>query len=79
VDAETHLRDVQALARRAALKRRDDGDPTVVLLVRDTRHNRRALRLAAADLAAAFPLAGSSALAELREGRLPRASAIVLL
>lgn len=79
VDAETRLRDVQAFARRAALKRRDDGDPTVVLLVADTRHNRRVLRLAAADLAAAFPLPGSIALATLSEGKLPSASAIVLL
>jgi len=79
VDAETRLRDVQALARRAALKRRDDGDPTVLLVVADTRHNRRMLRLAAADLAAAFPLAGSTALASLGEGKSPSGSAIVLL
>jgi transcriptional regulator with XRE-family HTH domain len=79
VDAETRLHDVQALARREALKRRDDGNPTVLLLVADTRHNRRMLRLAAADLAAAFPLAGSIALASLRAGELPSASAIVLL
>jgi transcriptional regulator with XRE-family HTH domain len=79
VDAETRLRDVQALSRRAALKRRDDGNPTVLLLVADTRHNRRALRLAAADLAAAFPLRGPAALAALRDGKRPAASAIVLL
>jgi transcriptional regulator with XRE-family HTH domain len=79
VDAETHLRDVQALARRAALKRRDDGNPTILLLVADTRHNRRMLRLAAADLAAAFPLAGPIALASLRDAKQPSASAIVLL
>ena len=79
VDAETRLRDVQALGRRAALKRRDDGNPIVLLLVAETRHNRRMLRLAAADLAAAFPLAGSSALTSLREGRPPSASSIVLL
>jgi transcriptional regulator with XRE-family HTH domain len=79
VDAETRLRDVQALARREALKRRDDGNPTVLLLVADTRHNRRMLRLAAADLASAFPLAGSIALASLRAGKSPSASAVVLL
>jgi transcriptional regulator with XRE-family HTH domain len=79
VDAETRLGDIQALARREALKRRDDGNPTILLLVADTRHNRRMLRLAAADLASAFPLAGSIALASLRAGELPSASAIVLL
>jgi transcriptional regulator with XRE-family HTH domain len=79
LDAETRLRDVQALARRAALKRRDDGDPTILLVVADTRHNRRVLRLAAADLASAFPLAGSIALAGLSEGKPPSASAIVLV
>jgi transcriptional regulator with XRE-family HTH domain len=79
VDAETRLHDVQALARREALKRRDDGNPTILLLVADTRHNRRILRLAAADLASAFPLAGSIALASLRAGKPPSASAIVLL
>jgi transcriptional regulator with XRE-family HTH domain len=79
VDAETRRRDVQALARRAALKRRDDGNPTVLLLVADTRHNRRVLRLAADDLAAAFPVAGARALADLRAGLPPSGSAIVLL
>jgi transcriptional regulator with XRE-family HTH domain len=79
VDAETRLRDVQALARRSALKRRDDGDPTVLLVVADTRHNRSVLRLAAADLAAAYPLPGATALSALRAGVAPTASAIVLL
>ena len=79
VDAETRLRDVQALARRAALKRRDDGNPTVLLLVADTRHNRRVLRLAADDLAAAFPEPGPAALAAIRAGVPPDRSAIVLL
>jgi transcriptional regulator with XRE-family HTH domain len=51
VDAETRLRDVQALARREALKRRDDGAETMILLVADTRHNRQVIRLAKADLA----------------------------
>ena len=78
VDAETRIRDVQALSRRAALKRRDDGNPTVLLLVADTRHNRRVLRLVADDLAAAFLLPGVAVLAALRAGVAPSASAIVL-
>lgn len=43
VEAETRLHDMQALARRLALKRRDGGTDAVILLVADTRHNREAL------------------------------------
>jgi len=79
VDAESRLHDVQALSRRLALKRRDSGNPTVILLVADTRHNRSVLRLARADLAADFPLQGSTILSELAAGRCPPASGIVVL
>jgi transcriptional regulator with XRE-family HTH domain len=41
VDAESRLRDVQACSRRVALKRRDDASDVVILLIADTRHNRR--------------------------------------
>lgn len=79
VEAETRLRDVQACSRRIALKRRDDGRDAVILLVADTRANRRALRLAAADLAAEYPVPGHAALAALAAGRQPEGGAIVLL
>lgn len=79
VEAETRLRDVQALSRRIALKQRDDRREVVLLLVADTRHNRHVLRLAAPDLAATFPASGRAALAALSEGRQPPASGIVLL
>ena len=79
VDAESRLRDVQACTRKVALKRRDDRSEVVILLVADTRHNRRVLRLAAPDLAAEFPVSGASALASLVEGKPPAASGIVLL
>ena len=67
VDAETRLRDVQAFARREALKLRDDGAAAMVL------------RLAAADLASQFPVKGSSVLAALQAGHPPAGSGIVLL
>jgi transcriptional regulator with XRE-family HTH domain len=54
IDAESRLRDVQALTRRLALKARDDEVDVVVLLVANTRHNRQALRLAGPDLAPQF-------------------------
>ena len=41
VEAETHLGDFQALERRIFAKARDLGADRVVLLVADTRHNRR--------------------------------------
>jgi len=43
-EMEMRLRDAQALERRLALKRRDDPVDGLVLLVADTRGNRRALR-----------------------------------
>ena len=58
VQAETRLRDVQALARRIGLKQRDDEIDFVLLLVADTRHNRHVLRMAGPDLAAMFPASG---------------------
>jgi transcriptional regulator with XRE-family HTH domain len=79
VEAETRLRDVQALARRLALKRRDDGAETMILLIADTRHNRRALRLAMPDLVLEFPVSGRAVLAALSAGEQPSASGIVLL
>jgi transcriptional regulator with XRE-family HTH domain len=43
VEAETVLDDLQALERRMALKLRDGGEAHVILLVADTRRNRRVL------------------------------------
>ena len=79
VEAETRLRDVQALCRRIALKSRDGEMDRVVLLVADTRHNRHVLRLAADDFAGQFPGRGRDALAALRAGRVPPSNAVILL
>jgi hypothetical protein len=79
VEAETRLRDVQALERRLALKLRDGGRDRLVLLVADTRHNRRVLRLTGDSLRAAFPVYGRDALAALDQGRCPSGSSIILL
>ena len=43
VELEMRLRDVQALRRRIDLKRRDDPTEAFLLLIADTRHNRRVL------------------------------------
>jgi len=79
VDAETRLRDVQALTRRAALKRRDDAADVMILLVADTRHNRQVVRLAKPDLVGDFPVPGIAILAALSRAERPTGSGIVFL
>jgi transcriptional regulator with XRE-family HTH domain len=79
IDAETRLRDVQALARREALKCRDAGARAMILVVADTRHNRHVLRLARLELAVAFPLGSRAVLASLASGDLPSESGIALV
>jgi transcriptional regulator with XRE-family HTH domain len=79
VDAETRLRDVQALVRREALKRRDDGAEIMILLVADTRHNRQVVRLAKPDLVGDFPIPGNVVLAALSRTERPTGSGIVFL
>jgi transcriptional regulator with XRE-family HTH domain len=79
VEAESRLHDVQALERRIALKRRDDRDVVVLLLVNDTRINRQALAAGATSLRALLPLDARAMLSALRAGRYPGESGIVLL
>jgi transcriptional regulator with XRE-family HTH domain len=79
LEAETRLRDVQALSRRLGLKQRDDRQEVVILLVADTRHNRSVLRLAGPDLAAAFPAPGRAIREALTKGEAPRASGVLVL
>lgn len=79
VEAETRLRDIQALERRLALKQRDGGIERMVLVVSDTRLNRRVLDLHREALRPMLPLDGREILRALRSGRLPEASGIVLL
>ena len=43
IELEMRLRDVQAVRRRYELKRRDDPPEHFLLLIADTRHNRRVL------------------------------------
>lgn len=78
VEAETRLRDTQALRRRLALKCRDADVDRMILVVADTRHNRHVLRLSAADFAEAFPVRTRDALQALRGGTRPAGSAIVI-
>jgi len=79
VEAETRLRDIQALDRRVALKAEDGATERVILLVADTRTNRDAIRAAKLHLGARFPLGQAEILAALREGRRPAGSGIVMI
>ena len=79
VEAETRLRDVQALERRINLKKRDGGVQRVLLLLRDTRWNRTVTRSHSAELRVAFPISGGVALRALSAGHDPGGDAMILL
>ena len=64
VDAETRLHDIQAIQRRTALKRRDGAVDRVLLVIADTRHNRRVLEEHSVALAGTFPARPRAALGE---------------
>lgn len=79
VEAETRLVDLQAVERRIALKCRDSGIPSAILLLSATRTNRALLRAIEASIRDSFPTSGREALQALRAGRLPASSAVILL
>jgi transcriptional regulator with XRE-family HTH domain len=79
-EAETRLADLQAAERRVLRKFRDD--PTVhhvVLVIADTRANRKVLALARDALRGTFPLDTRATLTNLSAGRCPGANAIVVV
>ena len=78
VEAETVVADVQALERRVALKQRDGGEDHLLLLVADTRRNRRALAAAPAAFDG-FARDARATLRALAAGVDPRRSGIVIL
>jgi transcriptional regulator with XRE-family HTH domain len=79
IDAETRLEDVQALQRRVELKRRDSGVERVVIVVADTRHNRKVIRDHRASLIRSLPLGTRDILASLRVGTDPGGDGIVVV
>lgn len=79
VEFVTRLRDVQALARQVSQKQRDSRVDRVVLVVKDTNANRRAVREAAPILAVAFPMRHRGPMAALRGGRDPGGNALIFM
>ena len=78
VEAETRLHDVQATERRLRAKQRDLGTPRAILLVADTRHNRRVIA-AIPEIQRQFPVGTRTCLAALKAGRDPDADCLVIL
>jgi transcriptional regulator with XRE-family HTH domain len=79
IEAETRLRDVQAVDRRCALKMRDGGVDRLILVLSDTPHNRRMLEAHREAIRETFPLDGREVLRSLRAGLAPGANGIVVL
>jgi transcriptional regulator with XRE-family HTH domain len=79
IDAETRIRDIQAVQRRTELKWRDGGLDRLVLLVAATRYNRIVIREHRAVLASTFPADTAEIMAALRRGLLPPRNGLVLL
>jgi transcriptional regulator with XRE-family HTH domain len=78
IELEMRLRDVQAVLRRIDLKRRDDPTEAFLLLIADTRHNRRVLAEFAALFADLPRLRRTDVSAALRSGNHP-ASGMLLI
>ena len=78
VEAETALDDLQALERRLHRKQRDGGIEVLILVVANTRRNRRAIEAAPAALAG-FSRDARTTLRSLRAGTMPPSRAILFL
>ena len=78
-EAETNLHDIQALDRRIGLKQRDGQVDVVILVVADTRSNRRVIAEHRDALRPRFPLHGRQIRSILAAGHLPDRSGIILL
>ena len=79
VEAITRLADFQAQSRSALAKKRDLGADRLVLLIADTRHNRRALREVSHIATASFPLRSDEVMRALEAGEDPGSDGIVML
>jgi transcriptional regulator with XRE-family HTH domain len=78
VEAETRLHDAQAVLRRTELKLRDGQLDGLILLLADTRSNRSAVRVGAAEFDR-FEVSQRDALRELGHGRAPGGDALIIL
>jgi transcriptional regulator with XRE-family HTH domain len=78
IEAETRLDDVQAAERRLRSKQRDLDVPRAILLVADTRHNRKVIE-EVPDLRREFPIDTRHCLLALGRGKDPAGDCLVIL
>ena len=79
IEAEMRPTDLQALERRLELKARDGGADRLILVLADSRPNRRLVRLGGPSMATRFPLQGAAAIRALRSRDDPRGNLLVLV
>ena len=79
VAVETRLRDWQELLRREQRKARDTPVDHILLVLADTRWNRRAVEDAGEALRAELPVEGRAIRAAIERGRDPQASGLLFL
>jgi transcriptional regulator with XRE-family HTH domain len=75
----TRFHDCQAQLRAAQLKQRDSGLGRLIIVVRATHANRRAVAAAADIVATTFPLGTRSIMSALEQGRDPGANGLVFI
>lgn len=75
----TRLADWQAQTRSALLKHRDLGTDRLVIVLRDTRANREALRQAGSASVGSFPIGPRATMRAVSEGRDPGGNGIMFL
>ena len=73
----SRLRDAQGQVRPLVIKQRDAGVGSLILVLRDTAENRRAVREAGEQLTDVFPLPARAVLAAIRVRRDPGGNGIV--
>jgi transcriptional regulator with XRE-family HTH domain len=78
LEAETRLTDLQAVERKASLKKRDLGADRLILLIADTPNNRRVLDLHP-ELRERFPIGTRKCLAAVARGADPGGDCLVVL
>jgi HTH-type transcriptional regulator/antitoxin HipB len=79
IEAETRIRDIQAVVRSITAKQRDSGVQRVVLVVRGSHANRTVLLAHLPALRVTFPLSTREVMSALARGRDPGANGIVVL
>lgn len=78
-EAESRLRDAQALDRRCQMKMRDGAVDVLILLANDTVHNRQFLAEHREAFRSTFPFDGRQVLRALRAGKPPERNGLLLI